>query len=84
MAMAAKKKTTFEDNIQKLEELVTQMEEGGMPLEQSLALYEKGIALARACTGWLDETEQKLKVLTEDELGGVTLKDALPGEDGNE
>ena len=55
-----------------------------MPLEQSLALYEKGIALARACTGWLDETEQKLKVLTEDELGGVALKDALPGEDGNE
>ena len=48
MAMAAKKKTTFEDNIQKLEELVAQMEEGGMPLEQSLALYEKGIALARA------------------------------------
>ncbi|TCT04852.1 exodeoxyribonuclease VII small subunit [Paralcaligenes ureilyticus] len=53
----------FETALAELEALVAQMEDGQLPLEQSLAAYEKGVELARICQQRLDSAEQQVKVL---------------------
>ena len=54
---------TFEQAFQQLEEVVRQLESGELPLEQSLALFERGMALANFCENKLDEAEQKVQQL---------------------
>lgn len=58
----------FESALAQLEELVVAMESGTLPLDQSLALYEKGVALARICQHRLDLAEQQVKVLQDNLL----------------
>jgi exodeoxyribonuclease VII small subunit len=64
--MAVKKnKETFEELFRRLEETVTKLEEGGLPLERSLALYEEGMLLARRCQEMLDGAEVRIRQLRE-------------------
>ena len=61
--MSPKKKEeakTFEENIARLEEIVSQLERGDAKLADSLALFEEGTRLASACSAMLDEAEQKV------------------------
>ena len=51
---------TFEENLKRLEEIVQQMEQGNVPLQQSLELFEEGSKLAKACASMLDEAELKV------------------------
>lgn len=51
---------TFEENLKRLEEIVQQMEQGNVPLQQSLELFEEGSKLAEACASMLDEAELKV------------------------
>lgn len=51
---------TFEENITRLEEIVSQLERGDAKLADSLALFEEGTKLASLCTSMLDEAEQKV------------------------
>ena len=60
----AEKKMDFEQALLRLEEIVTLLERGEAPLEQSLALFEEGSKLLRQCTGLLDKAEQKVAKLT--------------------
>lgn len=53
----------FETAIKQLETLVEKMESGQLPLEESLALYEKGIQLTRICKARLEHVEQQIQVL---------------------
>lgn len=53
----------FETALARLEALVAQMESGSLPLDQSLALYQQGVELARVCQQRLDQAEQQVKVL---------------------
>ncbi|MEW5983411.1 MAG: exodeoxyribonuclease VII small subunit [Acidobacteriota bacterium] len=55
----------FEAAIVELETIVKKLEDGDLSLEQSLALYERGVALARFCHGRLEEAERRLDVLNE-------------------
>ena len=55
----------FEKSLQELETLVEQLEQGELPLEDSLQRFEQGIKLARACQRALKDAEQKVRVLTE-------------------
>lgn len=57
---------TFEEALSRLEEIVRALESGQSKLEDSLALYEEGIRLARACNEKLDGAEQKIKMLNID------------------
>lgn len=50
----------FEQSLKRLEEIVRQMEQGNVPLEESLKLFEEGTALAAACSTQLDEAELKV------------------------
>jgi exodeoxyribonuclease VII small subunit len=62
----ARKKTPidFEKALQELEALVERLEQGDMPLEESLKSFERGIELTRACQTALKEAEQKIEILT--------------------
>lgn len=76
--MLAKKNTTptaaadpgntainFESALKELESLVARMEQGDLPLEESLACFERGIALTRTCQQSLKSAEQKIQMLVE-------------------
>ena len=65
----ARKKEKFEEALQKLEAIVTQMEEGDLPLEETLKAFEEGVRLARFCASKLDEAERKVEKLMRDQAG---------------
>ena len=58
MAGPKKETQTFEQQIQRLEEIVAQMEKGDAELADSLALFQEGTALIASCGKLLDEAEQ--------------------------
>jgi len=60
---------TFEDALQRLEQIVDQLEAGNLPLEESLKVFEEGVGLARRCAKYLEEAEKRIEVLTRDENG---------------
>jgi exodeoxyribonuclease VII small subunit len=53
----------FEDCLQRLEQIVEQLERGDIPLEQSLKLFEEGITLSNACRQELEQAEGKVEIL---------------------
>jgi exodeoxyribonuclease VII small subunit len=56
----------FEQALAALEQLVEELESGDQPLEQSLASFERGVALTRRCQAALRAAEQKVEILTRD------------------
>lgn len=65
MARGKAQGESFEELFRRLEETVTKLEAGGLTLNQSLALYEEGMALARSCQEMLDTAELKITRLKE-------------------
>ena len=61
---------SFEDNLRRLERILEQLENGNIPLEESLQMYEEGVLLSRKCMDILDQAEKKLKILSR-ELPGI-------------
>lgn len=55
------KNQTFEENMQRLEQIVRAMERGDVPLEQSLKLFQEGAKLVENCGKLLDEAELQVK-----------------------
>jgi exodeoxyribonuclease VII small subunit len=55
----------FEAAIAELESIVKKLEEGELPLEQSLELYERGMKLSRFCHSRLEEAERRIEILNE-------------------
>ena len=72
----AAEKMSFEQSMTRLEEVVRTLESGSATLDESLKLYEEGIALVRACSAKLDEAENKIRLLN------VTQDGATGDEDG--
>lgn len=66
---------TFEVAIARLEEIVRTLEGGNAPLDESLSLFEEGVALVKLCNSRLDGAEQKVKMLTFGEDGSVSEQD---------
>lgn len=54
----------IETAMKELETLVETLEQGELPLEESLQAFERGVALTRVCQQALDEAEQKVKILS--------------------
>ena len=67
--MPSKKKLSFEQALDALNETVTAMESGELSLEDSLAAFEKGIGLVKDCQTTLDSAEQKVQKLIETQQG---------------
>lgn len=61
------KKQTFEQSMQRLEEIVRLMEKGEAPLEESLRLFEEGSKLATSLHIQLEKAEQKVVQMTTNE-----------------
>lgn len=59
-------KMTYEKALAKLEKIVDQLEQGSIPLEKSLELYEEANELALYCKNCLDNAEQRIVRLTKD------------------
>lgn len=71
----AKTVKTFEESMTRLEEIVRTLESGNATLDESLKLYEEGIALVRVCSSKLDDAEKKIKLLNVTADGVVDEKD---------
>lgn len=56
----SKKKLTFEESLKRLEEIVSHLEKGDIPLQESLNLFEEGAQLLADCNRMLEEAEQKV------------------------
>jgi exodeoxyribonuclease VII small subunit len=53
----------FEVSLQRLEEIVDELEKGNVPLEQALKLFEEGLKLSSSCRKELEEAEGKVEIL---------------------
>jgi exodeoxyribonuclease VII small subunit len=77
--MAAKKpqadNKTFEAAYKRLQAIVEQLEQGDVPLDDAMALYEEGIGLSKICAGKLQGAELTLKRLQKDLEGTFSLLD---------
>ncbi len=62
----------FDEALERLETLAGQLEDGDVPLEESLRVYENAVALFRHCRARLSSVEQKLELLTRDLDGEPT------------
>ena len=58
--------TTYEELVAQLEEVVARLETGGLPLEEAVAEYERGVELVRRCNDLLDRTELQIIDLSSD------------------
>lgn len=66
---------TFESAMERLEKITSELSREGITLEESLALYEEGVALARICNQRLEDTERKIKALQISASGEIEEKD---------
>lgn len=64
--MAKKKEATFEENLARLEEIVTEMEKGDANLTELLEKYSEGIALSKKCAGALKIAGDTMDLLIKD------------------
>ena len=69
------KNKTFEENLQRLEQIVRAMERGDVPLEESLKLFQEGTKLVESCGKLLDEAELHVKKIVIDTNGDPVEED---------
>ena len=69
MKKSATAKPNFESSLTALERIVRDMEQGDLPLEKSLELFEQGVRLSRECQERLSEAERRVEVLLRDAEG---------------
>ena len=68
---------SFEEGLDRLEQLVNRMESGQMPLQESFDAYKKGMELSKALKEMLDEGDRKIELLMKDgTLKGADYEDA--------
>ncbi len=74
-----KKEISFEDALDRLEEIVELLESGENPLEKSLELFEEGVGLVKICNKKLENVENSVKILINND-GEMEEKDFKPDE----
>ena len=73
-----KKETSFENDLERLEELVNKMESGDATLEESLVWFEQGMDLIRSCQAQLNNAEQKVQELIQRKALGSSAGSSRP------
>ncbi|HTR80700.1 MAG TPA: exodeoxyribonuclease VII small subunit [Bacteroidota bacterium] len=78
MASSKKEQTkrTFEQSLARLEKIVDSLEQGDVPLENAIALYEEGIELSKECMETLSKAELKIKKLNKNMSNKIELVDS--------
>jgi exodeoxyribonuclease VII small subunit len=82
-ALAALDTLTFDAALAELEQTVAELEAGGLPLEQTIARYERGVALEQRCEQLLADAELRVRRLVEGARGALAVAELrLDGESG--
>lgn len=68
-ALPGVEKLSFEDALAELEAIVTSLEKGNVPLEESIAIYERGELLKKRCEALLKAAEARVETITRDADG---------------
>ena len=71
---AQSKEPQFEEALQRLEQIVQEMESGDLKLEDILKKYEEGNKLAQLCAAKLNEAEKRIEVLMKGKDGSIRLE----------
>jgi exodeoxyribonuclease VII small subunit len=74
-------KFKFEDALERLEQIVCQLENGSLGLDESLRIFDEGIRLTHLCTKKLEESEKRIQILLKNDQGEKSLQPFLMGEE---
>ncbi len=74
----AQAELTFEKAMQRLDEIVEQMEANKLPLEELLTGYEEGLKLVKLCSEKLDAAEKRIEIITRDATGKPQVTEFEP------
>ena len=69
---------TFEESLKKLETIVGQLEQGDLPLEDSVKLFEEGMQLSAECKKHLEDAEGKVEILIKQRDGSMKREPFAP------
>ncbi len=75
-------KLTYEQALERLTQIIRAMENDKIPLDESLKLYEEGVAIVRRLSAELDDAERKIKILQQNAQGEIVAIDFVT-EDGD-
>ena len=78
------KEKAFEKALVELEEIVNRLEQGDLPLEEALQLFEEGVKLSRYCHTKLDEAQKRVEIVLKDENGKMATRPFEPAEGGED
>ncbi|MEB3101436.1 exodeoxyribonuclease VII small subunit [Ferviditalea candida] len=79
--MEEKNNLSFEEAIEQLEQIVSRLEAGDVPLEQAIEWFQEGMRLSQFCSRKLDQFEKKIEILLEEDGElvkkpfGITIED---------
>jgi exodeoxyribonuclease VII small subunit len=82
--MSNAKPKTFETSLEELERIVRELEQGELPLEKSLELFEQGVKLSRECQERLNQAERRIEILMRDNQGRSVVRPFEPESEMNE
>jgi exodeoxyribonuclease VII small subunit len=83
MAKKDQAEKSFEDALQRLEDVLESLEHGNLNLEESVQAFEEGVKLVRFCHDKLDEVERRVELLVKDEAGRFLSK-PFPEDEGGD
>ncbi|MDF2835638.1 MAG: small subunit of exodeoxyribonuclease [Paenibacillus sp.] len=84
MANTLNEELSFEQAMDRLEDIVARLENGDVPLETAIELFQEGMKLSQLCGGKLEQVEQKIELLLETEQGFQKKPFASASEDKGE
>src|SRR4051795_3140218 len=84
MSNGAEQSRSFEASLEALEQIVRQLEDGDLPLEKSLELFEQGIRLSRECQERLSQAERRIEVLLRDNQGRTVVTNYTAPQNDNQ
>ena len=68
---------TFEESLKRLEEIVEMLEQGDIPLDEVMKVYEEGVTISKRCLDHLSKAELTMKRLSKDMNGNFELFDGV-------
>ena len=77
-------KPTLEGAMQRITEVVAEMEEGNLPLETLITRYEEGVGLVKMCQEKLEAAEKRIQIITRNARGTTELKNFDPDDEGDQ
>ena len=77
----AKKENNFEEDMKKLEEIATELENGNLDLDSSVAKFEEGMKLSKKCSETLEKAEKKITMLIQNNNGELEEENFIQEEE---